>query len=160
MSEEDYTLSDKPERFLTEVATHTSRLEQALSFDLTIGDDGQVRRPAELDFTSEAVNLEEDTEALDRAKSILKKPRIKIKLCAALKSFSGDLNEIYKPLVKILLPLSCAGVILGPAHIAPITVAIVGIVIARMSVAAYCADERDYDFQNWDKSTYMPTRTG
>lgn len=137
MSEEENVTPDELADFLAEVATHIERLQPTLSFGLTIGDDGLVRKTAQLDLSSGPLR-EEDVEALAKANDLAERPAIKTRICAALGTFSEDLSEVYKPLVKVLLPLSGGGAILGASHIAPITVAIAAIVIARMGIAAYC----------------------
>ena len=63
---------------------------------------------------------------------------IKKYLCPVMKSLSGDLFEITKVGIPILVSLSLAGAI--SISLNPVLFAGVFIVIARMGVAAYCAD--------------------
>ena len=59
-------------------------------------------------------------------------------LCPVLKSLSGDVFDIAKVSTPILVSLSLAGAI--SISLSPVLFAGVFIVVARMGVAAYCAD--------------------
>ncbi|MFH2105148.1 MAG: hypothetical protein ABII72_02830, partial [Parcubacteria group bacterium] len=71
-------------------------------------------------------------------KDALQDKKIKKHLCPVLKSFSSDALEISKLITPILVSLSLAGVI--QLALNPMIFAGIAIVIARMGIAALCAD--------------------
>jgi hypothetical protein len=70
------------------------------------------------------------------AHEIVHQPDVRHRLCAALASGTGDMFDIGKTLVPVLIPLSLAGAIAVP--VTPIVIAAIALVIARMGVGAFC----------------------
>ena len=92
-----------------------------------------------------------DNIALDQVNNILKDSTFKKKLCAGLGKTSSDLEELAKPLVKVLLPVSAIKIgsiglldlswLLATLPIGVIGVSILAIYLARFGIGYFCGDE-------------------
>lgn len=77
-----------------------------------------------------------DRDALQSAVNALRTKQFKQKACAALQSFSGDLKEIYKPLVKFLLPISATtSVTAATSGSTPLTLSVAGVPLSAVALA-------------------------
>lgn len=109
-----------------------------------------------------------DGEALKDAVAALQKSEFRERACAALKSVSEDLKEIYKPLVRFLLPVSATSTVTATASsaapivltvagvsLSAVTLALVAIIISRASIATLCAtvDKDGSEQEGSDPST-------
>ena len=93
----------------------------------------------------------EDNIALDQVNIILKDSTFKKKLCAGLDKTSSDLEELAKPLVKVLLPVSAIKsgsiVLLGYSWtfatlpIGVIGASVLAIYLARFGIGYFCGDQ-------------------
>jgi hypothetical protein len=80
----------------------------------------------------------EVSKALEHSEQVLKRPDVLARLCPALRSASGDLMEVSKLAIPVLLPLA-----LGPQAIlslTPLAFAAVVVVIARCGVKTICPE--------------------
>jgi hypothetical protein len=92
----------------------------------------------------------QEAAALDSAQKVLRDATVRQRICAALHSVRDDLHEIYKPLVKILIPVGTlspaaaafAGleVPIGPIQVTAVWLATVSIIIARAGIKSVCAN--------------------
>ena len=92
----------------------------------------------------------QDAEALEAATRVLRSKAIRKRLCAALRSVSGDLKDIYKPLVKILIPfgtLSGVTAAFGTLHFQIngvamnlVAIAVLAVIVARAGVESLCSE--------------------
>lgn len=77
-----------------------------------------------------------DKAALANAVSVLNNPEFKARACSALKSVSDDLRDVYKPLVRYLLPLSATSTVsAAAAGTAPLTLTIAGVSLSAVTLA-------------------------
>ena len=93
----------------------------------------------------------EDNIALDQVNNILKDSTFKKKLCAGLEKTSSDLEELAKPLVKVLLPVSAIKIgsiaLLGYSWtfatlpIGVIGASVLAIYLARFGIGYFCGDQ-------------------
>lgn len=74
--------------------------------------------------------------ATNEAEKILEKPEILKHICPALKRISGDVFDIAKILVGVLVPLGIAGTIVVPWN--PLMIGVLAFIIWRAGIASIC----------------------
>lgn len=87
-------------------------------------------------YAARAERQEIIDKATEDAKSLLLRPSILKHLCPALRTVSGDVFEISKVLVGVLVPLSVAGAISMPWN--PLVIAAGAFLILRAGITAIC----------------------
>ena len=94
---------------------------------------------------------QEDSIALDQVNNILNDSTFKKKLCSGLDETSSDLEELAKPLVKVLLPVSVVksgaiALLESTWTFAALPIGIIGasllaIYLARFGIGYFCGDQ-------------------
>lgn len=74
--------------------------------------------------------------ASSKARELLQTPRVKSRLCSALRSVSGDAFDIAKLITPVLVTLSYTKVI--SFALEPLAIAFMALVVARGGVSAFC----------------------